>query len=364
MKTKRLLTRSILTFSLFSLLSFSPMPKTENRNNGLPVDWNGVLPASVYAPEHTEVSPVGVYAANATRTMVKKNLVTGVQTSYSFNPDDYTPHPRPSGAAVLAAGEKEPEIKTGRNPDGSTYQYTEPYFPNGIPKESRSTRDIIGTDDRVRINNPKDTYFYCPTGFILTKYANGRSGVGSGSLNGLDYIITAAHCVFGDTTDDGIHNPRFADEIEFYPARDGSDTPYLAKVIEVNIPYDYYANQWDDWAICLLDSKIGYQTGYYGKRSYGYETGHSICSPGYPGEKQKQMWLATGKFTKMESNGIYYQSDMDATGGQSGSPLFLGPSDWKVAGIVTYESGSGSNKYTGGPIIDAFKFAFMQSFVI
>ena len=55
--------------------------------------------------------------------------------------------------------------------------------------------------------------------------------IGTGFLEGPDLLVTAGHCLYGDVTNSGdyedhINNPRFADEIYYYPARNGNVDPY------------------------------------------------------------------------------------------------------------------------------------------
>ena len=103
--------------------------------------------------------------------------------------------------------------------------YSEGYNPNqgneDITISLLSEDGVYGEDDRSLIDNP-NTYPYFPTGRVemFRKNALGDlilTSVGTGFLEGPNVLVTAAHCVFNDSTDDGVNNSTFIDDIKFYP---------------------------------------------------------------------------------------------------------------------------------------------------
>lgn len=245
----------------------------------------------------------------------------------------------------------------------------------GTEKCNYSMKSIIGSDDRQLISNP-NSWPYKAAGQLVIKYVvqNNVTGnqdnmyfIGTGFLEGPDLLVTAGHCLYGDVTNSGdyedhINNPRFADEIYYYPARNGNVDPYGGVKIERSyIEKEYYLNQQKDWGCCKLSNPIGNQTGWFGKISNFYEKDYEITTFGYPGSKNGFMYSSTGIMTKFEDNGWYYRTNLDTEGGQSGSPYRVTINgNTYVCGIHTYSVG---NSYTGGIRIDSFMFAFFNSFV-
>lgn len=242
-------------------------------------------------------------------------------------------------------------------------------------KDDFPIRSVIGEDDRKLVTNP-NSWPYKAVGQMVIKYIvqNNNTGeldelsfVGTGFLEGPDLLITAGHCLYGDVTkgddyEDHLNNPRFADEIYFYPARNGDHDPYGGiKIERAYVEKEYYLNQQKDWGCCKLSSPIGNTTGWYGKISNFYQQNYQITTYGYPGSKNGKMYSTTGIMTQFEDNGWYYRTNLDTEGGQSGSPYYVTINgNVYVCGIHTYSVG---NSYTGGIRIDSFMFSFFNSFV-
>ncbi len=331
--------------------------------------------------------------------IVSKDLNTGVLNFIDFDPNGYlyrefafdeTEYSSKSADDVSISKNKvmtTSDINTIANPDDTISLYTEGYNPNSneIVSSLPSTRDVIGTDDRVWV--PDTTLWpYRAAGYLLMRFdvinnvtglTDHRYFIGSGFLEGPDLLVTAGHCTYGDVTksytsngvvytqyEDYLNNPRFPDEITYYPAQNGpSVRPYgQVSVDRVYIEKSYYLYTQKDWACCKLSSPIGYQTGWLGKIGNFYQQNYPFVSFGYPGSKGGKMYVASAEFTYFETdNGWYYRTNLDAEGGQSGSPyrVTVDGGDY-ISGIHTYSVGS---SYTGGIRIDIFMFHFLNSFV-
>lgn len=279
------------------------------------------------------------------------------------------------------------ETETFVNTDGSISLVTEGYDPDVIDTNdeySLMTYGIIGDDDRTVVSDTT-TGMYKFAGNIVAKYnvQNLKTGnidtlyYGStGFMEGPDILVTAGHSVYGDVTsgnenyEDNLFNPRFPDEIYYYPARNGSSKPYGGVTVErVYLEKSYYQETTKDWACCKLSTKIGNTTGWFGKISYFYQENYAIKTIGYPSTGNSQMYESSGNMIYFESseNGYYYRTNLDADGGQSGSPYIINLNGNNyVCGIHTYAAiytSSGETAYTGGIRIDGIMFAFLNSFV-
>lgn len=219
-----------------------------------------------------------------------------------------------------------------------------------------SPNAIIGGEDRVRVTNTKAApYQY--TCYMYSVYKNGdTSGVYSGFMIGPKTAVTAAHCVYNGT--------KTLDHIVVIPGKNGSTEPYgRANSTKVAIT-DAYINDGDkadDWAVLELDSNIGNKTGYpkLKYQSAPYD-GTSVENTGYPGysdwfkiqnESRFFYWMFSGKgkIRYSEENDKFgvgrgiLKGDWDASGGNSGGPVFAyyPETGHTVIGILT----SGSDTF-------------------
>ena len=195
---------------------------------------------------------------------------------------------------------------------------------------------------------------YCNTVYIYAQYThNGVSyrGIGSGFVIGPSAVATAAHCVYHATY--GI-----ADSIYIVPAKNGTLEPYGRETIDdpvigesVIISTDYLqsGSSADDWAVIELDSQVGNQTGWLGIRwqsasynnTYVYNTGYPAEVTGYEQDDvDRDMFFFF--FYVRYSAAKYLCGDWDATGGNSGGPVYIYNSDtgYTLIGILTAGSGT------------------------
>lgn len=277
------------------------------------------------------------------------------------------------------------EVQTLKNENGSVMLFNDGYDPEIIESNNEynlMTFGIIGDDDRTVVEDTT-TGMYRYAGNVIAKYnvQNVKTGEidtlyygSTGFMEGPDLLLTAGHSVYGDVTsgderyEDNLFNPRFPDEIYYYPARNGNVKPYGGITVErVYLEKSYYQETTKDWACCKLSTKIGNTTGWFGKISNFYRENYTINTFGYPSSGEFKMYESSGKMIFFEDNGYYYRTDLDADGGQSGSPYIINYNNHNyVCGIHTYcaiYTSSGETAYTGGIRIDGFMFAFMNSFV-
>lgn len=208
-------------------------------------------------------------------------------------------------------------------------------------------------DNRVEITNTSD-YPYCTFGYNRAEYDINNPNYSivsrsSSSLVGPNLLLTAAHCVYADETDDGLYNPAFCNKFTAYfvgkyisNSKSENCYKYHAQATSIHIPIEYYESEDSnyDWAIVELDTALGNILGYNTLLPNWYENGHSITSYGYPSDKchndnnYTQLWKTSGKLTG--STTYEYQTDAYSFKGQSGSPLLANINSKEyVVGILT-----------------------------
>lgn len=321
--------------------------------------------------------------------IVSKNLSNGVTNFIDFDEEYYTfrqyafdTESTRSDMNIRNAGLNF-ETKS-INYGNSTVICTEGFNPNSEYIRNENNR-IIGDDDRQQVSDT--TIFpYQSCGYILVRFdvvnnitsnIDSRYFASTGFLEGPDLLVTAGHVMYSDVTtsfyddnnvlheeyDDYTNNPRFPDEIRYYPAQNSPDfRPFGYVTVErVYIEKSYYLTQQKDWACCKLSTAIGYQTGWLGKAANFYEYNYPFESFGYPGSKSGYMYHANANFTYFETDTRNYRTNLDSEGGQSGSPYQITLNGiGYVSGIHNYSFG---DLYSGGIRIDNFMFSFMNSFV-
>ncbi|MDE7397936.1 MAG: trypsin-like serine protease [Oscillospiraceae bacterium] len=212
-----------------------------------------------------------------------------------------------------------------------------------------SPNAIIGSEDRVQITNTNAApYQY--TCYMYSVYKDGtKSGVYSGFMIGAKAAVTAAHCVFdGKST---------LDHVVVIPGKNDGTEPYgSARSTKVAIMDEYVnnGNRADDWAIIELNWNIGYQSKWPAlKYKSGSYNGTSVENTGYPGKSEwftpqnkESTLMFSGKGTirysyEYNDRFIYgrgiLRGDWDATGGNSGGPVFAyyPETGYTVIGILT-----------------------------
>lgn len=202
---------------------------------------------------------------------------------------------------------------------------------------------VIGTDDRIRINNTT-AYPWRTICSLRITAADGSAWIGTGWLVGHRTVVTAGHCVY-------IHGRGgWAREIEVIPGRNGSTRPHgsckSSSLRSVTGWTKDKKRSHDYGAIILPQScKYGQQLGYFGYASYGAATlnNMTVNLSGYPGDKPSgTQWWHARKIDAVGSRSFSY--NIDTAGGQSGSPVWrLKDGKRYAVGIHTNGSSSGNS---------------------
>jgi V8-like Glu-specific endopeptidase len=207
-------------------------------------------------------------------------------------------------------------------------------------EQTKQPQIVIGADNRVRIN---DTTIYpwravCK---VIVTFPSGNSYVGSRTLIGAKYVLTAGHVV--NLEDEG----GWASSVRVIPGLDGTYQPYgdawgIRLRSYTGWTEDGSSNH--DFALITLDRNIGNSTGYLGYMATDAPCCFSIDPiltwtghiSGYPADKEGGL----GQYYHSKQLGsaslylLYYS--IDTSGGQSGSGVFkVSGAERKVFGIHT-----------------------------
>ena len=132
--------------------------------------------------------------------------------------------------------------------------------------------------------------------------------------------LTSAHGIYKDGN--------LCTYAELWPERIGDDhVPYgSANVYQFVLQKSYYENYNPeaDWCLLILDRNIGEESSWQAiaySEDYSYfAKGEYVNVTGYPGEYYIRQYTETGPVKYATQNYLAY--DIDATDGQSGSPVY------------------------------------------
>lgn len=257
------------------------------------------------------------------------------------------------------------------------YDGTEPILNTSVSdifENSVSPATIIGTDDRVRINNPSSYGTERKICYIIAYYDRDGDGkidssgkAGTGFLIGPATVMTNAHIVFSKSDfQDSSETAKFCEYVTVAFAKDGSSEPY-GKQYSVGIGIssgwtedtaytdDGYKH---DWAIIDLDDDIGNTIGWFGKKTLtNISTLNSAGGllTGYPGDKPTgTMWSSTGSVLSITQERITHT--FDTYSGSSGSPIY------NNTGQVCAINNTSSTNSNGGVAITSTLYWIMDTY--
>jgi len=326
--------------------SLSKAEKAENEPLPLEKDENAVIFAlsqvSISDSSITSVSSVNSESFENSPKIIEKsssevifeiketdNETTGTDTSKrkreeekkyskleSISTNDNTQDESPSQKE-----ENSPDHKRGKITSNESSAITS----NTVEKEEKV---LEKKDRRIKIVEP-GIYPWSVHGHMRMEFLPSSVYIGSGTLIGNQYVITAAHNLFDRDTKTAVK------KLKFFPGKNGATIPYESIVTHFAVHPDWYntslsndkAKEVDIGVVKLKDS-LGDSAGFYGYREFDESEikGKKLNVTGYPGEYSgKYMYTMEGDLKKVEDHRIYY--DIDTSGGQSGSGIWVNIQD-------------------------------------
>ena len=246
----------------------------------------------------------------------------------------------------------------------------------GIPPDNVAQQGggagLQGADDRVKVGNTTSYPWRC-IGKVYVWFddpddPNTPVYGGTGALVGPCHILTAGHIVYNRDASAGPIG--WAKKLIFVPAmyRDSSGVvrwPYGSAQSIMKGTYKAWTDSGDfehDWGFVALDKDLGNTTGWFGYCT-GSNDGKIRNLAGYPGNRDggNNQYFSFDVVDCENSNRGRYR--MDATGGQSGAPVwrYNGVSRW--IRLIHSASGftcGGSGAWDQGVRITNGKFGWIQ----
>jgi V8-like Glu-specific endopeptidase len=185
------------------------------------------------------------------------------------------------------------------------------------------------------------------------------SNGGTAFLMGPNIAVTAGHCVLNSKT------KIFSRNLTIKFGYNGLTYFREVEVTDVYILKLYYdeLSYANDWAVCIIDERLGDTVGTFGKCS-GYNLlGYNATIIGYPGgQPTRGQYSASGEIVKNHPTIKYY---LYGVGGFSGSPVFvtINGIDY-VAGIHSYIVGENNHPFSGAARMTDFLFDFLNYFLL
>ena len=202
---------------------------------------------------------------------------------------------------------------------------------------------VIGTDDRVRINNTTDYPWRAICSLSMTA-ADGSGWIGTGWLVAPRTIITAGHCVY-------MHDRGgWVSSVRVMPGRNGSatETPFpscVATHVRTTTAWIQSRDSNQDYGCIILpQSFMNYSSlGTFGFANLNDLQGLTVNISGYPGDKPAgTQWFHSRQIKSVSDRRFSY--DIDTAGGQSGAPVWrLLNGERHAVGIHTNGASTGNS---------------------
>lgn len=270
------------------------------------------------------LAPMQAYAEDAGHQPVSSDgsIIVPLKNVYR----SFSPSKRPMGKASDARA----EFKGGDTPEEAARLSR--LEPTTAPQSRES---IIGTDDRVRID---DTTSFPASATALVTFDGGFC---TGWVINANTVATAGHCVHTGGT-----NGTWRTNVVVYPGRNGVDSPYgscSARSLYSTAGWTSDANDEYDYGAIKLNCSIGRSTGVYGFFwQQASLDGLPTIINAYPGDKSSdnsyEQWQSLDEVRVTEPRRVFYENDTEA--GMSGGPVYYNRTGCGICSMAIHTYGS------------------------
>ena len=215
--------------------------------------------------------------------------------------------------------------------------------------QALSSHSIINGEDWYQVNG--NQWPYSASVFIERR---GKKTC-SGSMIGAYTVLTAAHCVYADVSNEKQNSGRMHNPLDLSVLAGGRSSGITARVVRIYAAPGTNRMNWSlefikrDYAILVLDKPIGKQSGYFWAKNVTLKRGDGIHLLGFPGTKNaRNPWVSPGKITEVHSGFIYF--DADVMEGSSGSPIFLQEYPYHIIGVVSAGNSRPNSPHNTGSV--------------
>jgi V8-like Glu-specific endopeptidase len=268
---------------------------------------------------------------------------------------EYPPEPAPQGRGH---GRRATRPRFWPGYVGAATDLEESEGSGDVPADA--PQKVIGTDDRVKINNTA-TYPWSTQCKLYMTFPSGRMYQGSGTLIGSRYVLTAGHNVYD-------HAERaFVSKILVVPGMNGNAMPFGAVWAQRYVFSRRFVDNLDqtaDYAVLSLrpmsdGTEVGTRTGWLGLTVCpDPSVGLTVNIAGYPGDRDGGacQYRDSDPITAASQGFILFT--VDTGDGHSGSAVYL----YRVGGappgryVLGVHIASGSGNYNVGTPIDRPKY--------
>ncbi|HSA28155.1 MAG TPA: trypsin-like peptidase domain-containing protein [Phycisphaerae bacterium] len=220
---------------------------------------------------------------------------------------------------------------------------------DGNPADVSRLSKVFGTDSRQQVKSTTSPP-WSAIGLVVSTWENRGTWVGTGVMIGRQTVLTCGHNVCDPAE-------RWADSILFVPGKNGTSEPFGRISVVQRFAWDAWIQKGDgqyDLALLVLASPIGIQTGQmdYAAQLPAFFSNRLLNSAGYPGDLAVEYGMYSESATAREADGNLILHTLDATAGQSGSPLWSYDAKTDTRTIVGVMRGSRTTTIANGTTVE------------
>ena len=219
---------------------------------------------------------------------------------------------------------------------------------------------VLGTDERVRINNTRQYPWRVNVSLLITA-ADNSQWIGTGWFISPRTLVTAGHCVFikgsGIPGRDG-----WVKKIQLVPGRNGDQAPFGG----ISATEFWTVKGWGekgleayDYGAIILPSVFPQELGFFGFGVFDDDTllASTANIAGYPGDKPSgTLWYDKRQVGSVNPEKVFYAAD--TAGGQSGACVYVFHGGQRVGVAIHAYGGATANS---GTRISSQVYANLQS---